>query len=342
MGTVTETVSVLIPARDEEHRITPTLEDALAQQNIPNVEFIVLNDGSTDGTGGILRSAAVRDSRLKVINGDNATPPSGWLGKTWACHRLSEAASGRTLVFIDADVCLAPDAIAACVELMRSCDLQLFSPYPRMLAKTWLERLVQPLVVWSWMSMLPVRSVENKPYPSLAAANGQFIVVDALAYRTAGGHRSVSGEVIEDVALLRSFKRHGFRGAPGNGAHVATCRMYTNANEVWSGYTKSLWSVFGGRLSAAVVGLTLLNTYFAPIIFMTAGPTRTIRLLGTISYASGVYGRAVIARHTRERAWPDALAHPMSIVLLTTMMAASVRGHRRGTLRWRGRPVAHS
>ena len=190
--------------------------------------------------------------------------------------------------------------------------------------------------------MLPVRSVENKPYPSLAAANGQFIVVDALAYRTAGGHRSVSGEVIEDVALLRSFKRHGFRGAPGNGAHVATCRMYTNANEVWSGYTKSLWSVFGGRLSAAVVGLTLLNTYFAPIIFMTAGPTRTIRLLGTISYASGVYGRAVIARHTRERAWPDALAHPMSIVLLTTMMAASVQGHRRGTLRWRGRPVAHS
>src|SRR5205807_5961315 len=133
--------------------------------------------------------------------------PSGWLGKPHACWHLARAATGTVLVFVDADVVLAPDAVAGAVSLLRNEGLAFVSPYPRQLAGSWLERLVQPLLQWSWLAFLPLRLAERGHRPSLANANGQLLVVDTAAYRRAGGHASVRAEVVDDVALARSLRR---------------------------------------------------------------------------------------------------------------------------------------
>ena len=329
---VTETVSLLLPVREESHQVRRCLEALLAQQNVPDLEICVLDDGSTDGTAEVARQVAGADPRVRVVDGGRQRPPAGWLGKTWACHRLAALARGTVLVFLDADVVLAPTAVAATVQLLRASGLDLVCPYPRQLACTPTERLVQPLLQWSWLTTLPLGLAERSPRPSLAAANGQLLAVDSEAYRRCGGHRGVRSAVLDDVELLRALKRAGGRGTVVDGTDLATCRMYEGWDELAAGYEKSLWTAFGSPAGAAAVTAGLCITYVFPFLAAVRGSK-----LGLVGYASGVAGRLLVARRVGGRAWPDSLAHPASIATFVVLAARSVRGHRAGTLTWKGR-----
>lgn len=336
---VEERVSVLVPARDEATRIAATLRCLMAQEGLSNVEFVILDDDSRDGTADVVREIAGDDRRIRLISGGDAPLPTGWLGKSWACHRLAQQATGTVLVFIDADVHLTPHAIASTIAQMRSANVDLLSPYPRQLAVGVLERITQPMVTWSWITALPVRLTESRPYPSMAAAVGQFLVVDARAYRISGGHAAVSDMILEDVGILRALKHAGFRGAPADGSEVAECRMYTSGSEIVEGYTKSVWSAFQSPLAAyAVVGVMAL-TYLAPPVFAVCGPDAKTRRWGLIGYGAGVAGRYAVARRTGERIWPDIWAQPISVGAFAGLIVASLQRHRAGTLTWRGRPL---
>jgi glycosyltransferase involved in cell wall biosynthesis len=335
---VVERVSVLVPARDEAERIEPCIRALLASTGVADLEVVVLDDGSTDGTADVVRRAAHGDPRLRVLDGGDSPVPDGWLGKTWACHRLAEAATGSVLVFVDADVVLAPHGLAATVGLLRSTGLDLVCPYPRQLADGALPRLVQPLLQWSWATLLPLGLAESSPRESLVAANGQLLAIDAGAYARCGGFETVRREVLDDVALLRALKASGGRGVVADGTEVATCRMYDDAEALVDGYTKSLWSAFGSRPGAAAAVAMLGLLYVVPPLAAVAGPSRGARSLGALGYAAGVAGRALVARRTGGRQ-VDALAHPLSVALLGALVAESWRRHDNGTLAWRGRPL---
>lgn len=327
---VTERVSVLLPARDEAGQIGACLGDLLDQLDVPDLEILVLDDESSDGTAAAVRRAAGDDPRVRLLTG--VTPPPGWLGKPHACHQLAAAATGSVLVFLDADVRLAPHALGATIGLLRGAGLDLVSPYPRQLAETLTERLLQPLLAWSWLTTLPVILVERSPRESLAAANGQLIAVDAQAYRTAGGHAAVRDRVLDDIALMRAVKRSGGRTGVADGSRIALCRMYRTWPQVRDGYTKSLWEAFGSPAGAAGVmaGLTVL--YVVPPVAALRGS-----LVGLVGYAAGVVGRYAVAERTGGRSLPDSLAHPASVVLLSWLTADSWRRHRQGALSWKGR-----
>lgn len=337
--TIGERVSILIPARNEAARITPTLRSLLAQEGLPDMEILILDDGSTDGTGDVIRQVVGADPHVKVIDGPDDLPPPGWLGKSWACHRLAQEATGDVLVFIDADVQLSARAIASTIHQMRQGALDLLSPYPRQVAVTRAERVTQPLVVWSWVTALPIRITERSHYPSMAAAVGQFLVVDARAYRISGGHAAVSDMILEDVGVLRALKRAGFAGAPADGSAVASCRMYTSWPEIYDGYTKSVWSAVQPTPVAYALVTVMTLAYVAPPVFAVLGPGRATRAWGVAGYASGVLGRYVVARRTGERIWPDVLAQPASVATFAGLILASLKRHRDGNLTWRGRPL---
>lgn len=353
-----EQVALLLPVRDEADRIGPCLQAlrALLCRSAGQLTLTVLDDGSTDGTGDLVRARLGDLPGVRVLEG--APLPTGWLGKPHACDQLARAAGeASVLVFLDADVTLAPQAVDAAVALLRSARLDLVSPYPRQLATGFGQRLVQPLLQWSWATTLPLRLAEDSPRPSLSAANGQFLVVDAAAYRRAGGHAAVRTDVLEDLALLRAIKAAGGRGTVVDGTELATCRMYATWPDLVDGYGKSLWSAFGGRgASAAVAGLLLL-AYVVPAAAALGGSVvggsvvggsvvggagvggSGVAAIGAAGYAAGVTGRVLVARRTGGRVWPDALAHPLSVLAFTGLLARSWRQHDRGTLRWRGRPV---
>ncbi|WP_285681387.1 glycosyltransferase family 2 protein [Actinoplanes sp. NBRC 103695] len=350
-------VAVLLPLRDEADRVTPCLEALLSQRGVPRLEIVVLDDGSADGTADVVRSVAARSAaggpvaadppagesvaadpaagesvaggKVRLLTG--ATPPDGWLGKPHACAQLAAAVpEAEVLVFVDADVVLAPDAVAGGVVAAEG--FELLSPYPRIVG---FGRLVQPLLQWSWLTFLPMRAMERSPRTSLAAAGGQWLVVSRGGYDRAGGHAAVRGEVLEDIALARAVKRSGGRIALADGSALATCRMYDSWPALVDGYTKSLWASFPSAFGAASVVVLLLLLYAVPPLFV---PTPWWPLAVT-AYLLGVAGRAVTARATGGRAFPDALAHPASIVVFAYLIALSYQRRRRGALTWRGRPV---
>ncbi len=337
-ATVSERVSILLPVRDEVHRVAECLRSILTQQSVSDLEILVLDDGSTDGTSELVQEICGQDARVKILDGDDADPPAGWRGKPWACHRLSQEATGSVLVFIDADVRLQATAIASAVNAMRAAELSLASPYPRQIAVRPSERLTQPLVTWSWLATLPLL-LASTTSAAFSAAIGQFLVVDAAAYRASGGHEAVADYVVEDVAVLRSMKRNGYRGMPMDGSAIAECRMYDGAGEIFDGYTKSLWSVFGSTLGAAGGLSAMVLIYLVPPAVALTSRDRSARRWGALGYASGVLGRYLVARKTGERTLPDAFLHPASIGTFAALTIASVVRHQRGTLEWKGRRI---
>jgi hypothetical protein len=325
-----ERIAVLLPVRDEASRVTPCLESLLGQRNAPNLEIIVLDDGSTDGTAEVVR--AVAGDKVRLLSGSPL--PQGWLGKPNACRQLADAASDAdVLVFVDADVVLAPEAVAAAVALLRSSQVTLLSPYPRI---TGTGRLVQPLLQWSWLTFLPLRAMERSPRASLAAAGGQWLVVDRAGYQRAGGHAAVRADVLEDIGLARAVKRSGGRIALADGSGLATCRMYSTWRELADGYAKSLWASFGTAAGAATVVVLLLLLYAVPplAVFVPG-----LGWAAFSAYAIGVLGRVIAATATGGRSWPDALAQPISVVIFAWLVARSFRLRRQGRLAWRGRSL---
>ena len=316
-------VSVLLPVRDEAPRVAACVRSLLAQRGV-DLEVVVLDDGSSDGTAAVVRGVAQGDPRLRLLTGRPLR--RGWLGKPHACAQLAEAAAGTSdvLVFVDADVVLTPYAVAATVALLEASGLDLLSPYPRQEAPG-ATRLVQPLLQWSWLTFLPLRLAERSPRPSLSAANGQLLAVRRTAYDRVGGHAAVAAEVVEDVALLRAIKRAGGSGGVCDGTALATTRMYDSWDGLVDGYTKSLWT-----LPLPAVGL-LVALYVVPPLAALRGSRA-----GVLGYAAGVAGRVVTARRTGS-APVDALAHPVSVALLAGLAVRSRIARRRGVLTWKGR-----
>jgi hypothetical protein len=314
--------AILVPARDEAAHIADCVR-ALCGQG----EVVVLDDGSTDGTADLARDAGAR-----VLTG--AAPPPGWLGKAWACAQLAAATDAPVLAFVDADVRLAPGAVAAALAMLDDAGLDVVCPFPRQVAVRPVERLLQPLLQWSWLTTLPLRLAERSPRPSLTAACGQFLVVRRAALERAGGFAAVRAAVLDDIALVRAVKAAGGRGGVVDGTQLASCRMYPDWPALRDGYRKSLWAAFGSRpRAAAAVGLLVLG-YVVPAVAAARGSRA-----GTVGYLAGVTSRVIAARRTGARALPDAFAHPLSVLAFGYLTASSWRARRTGALRWKGRPL---
>ncbi len=329
---VTRPVTVVVPVRDEEGQVGGCLAAVLASAGVADLRVVVVDDGSTDGTAGVVR--AVADPRVRLVPAGDL--PEGWLGKPHACWVGAQTLTeDGVLVFVDADVRLSPGAVAAAVALLDAHGLDLVSPWPRPVAGTLAERLVQPLSPWLWLTTLPLRVAERSPRPSLTAANGQFLALTRRGYLRARGHAAVRDEVVEDVALARAVKRSGGRAVPAAGAALAECRMYDGWAAMREGYGKSLWASVGGSPAASVAAAAVLTAVgVVPPLAALAGSRA-----GLLGWAAGVAGRAVSAAVTGGRVWPDALAHPVSLLALDALLVRSVAGRRRGTLTWRGRAV---
>jgi glycosyltransferase involved in cell wall biosynthesis len=318
--TVGESVDVLIPMRDEEDNVEGSLKSTLNSELLEASSIYVLDDGSTDQTGKLI-------SEFKVNKLTGTELPAGWLGKVWACHNLSKAGSGKYLVFLDADVRLHPYAIASAITRMNKFGWDFISPYPRQIAGSFLEKLIQPLLQWSWLASVPLRLAEKFPNRSMTIANGQFFIVKRSAYEEAGGHAAIPGEVLDDLELARLLISKGFKGGVADGSAVASCRMYKTNSQLIDGYTKSLWKAFGGQFGTIVAIILLFFTGISP--YLGIGAPATFIFLS----------RFLAAIKTRSNP-AYAFLHPISIVILLYLITLSSIRKSRGTLIWRGRTVS--
>ena len=316
---VGETVDVLIPMRNEEENVEGCLKSVLNSELLDVSKVFVLDDGSNDSTAELI-------GQFKVDKLIGTQPPTGWLGKVWACHNLAQVGSGKYLVFVDADVRLHPYAIASAITQMNKFGWDFISPYPRQISGSFLEKLIQPLLQWSWLTSVPLRIAEKFPNRSMTIANGQFFIVKRSAYNTSGGHASIPNEVLDDLELARLLISKGFKGGVADGSAVASCRMYKNKSQLIDGYTKSLWKAFGGQFGTLLAIFLLYFTGISPY-------------LGIGAPASFIFLSRVLAAIKTRSNPAYAFLHPISILVLLYLIVLSSIRKSRGTLQWRGRAI---
>lgn len=337
-----EVVAICIPARDEAATLPDLLDDLRAAGGRHRLRVIVIDDGSTDGTADIARRRVAGDHRFRV-----EVAPNQVVGKTAACDwaaRLVQAGpdAPTVLVFVDADVRLGPTTIAAGIAELRRSDADLLCPWPTQRADDPLGALLQPLLAWSWSATLPVRPSEALGLPSMAVACGQFLIVDAAAYRRIGGHAAVGTAVAEDLAIARLMRRAGGRTIVRYAPDLARCTMYRSAAAVWDGHRRWLAPSTGGPIGALGTAAQLTLTGPLPVLAWIAGRGRRARLCGAAGYAGTVLGRLVVRRAETGRP-PSAadvliaLAHPVAAGVELALLIASARAHRLGDVEWKGR-----
>ncbi len=326
---VENTISVLLPVRNEEKRISDCISGLKAQVNVPQLHVVIINDQSTDATERIAIQETAEDGRFKIFNSEG--PRENWLGKVSALQYGLENSDSEYVITLDADVILSPYAIASAINLLKDSKLDFTSPYPRQAAVTMSEKLVQPLLHWSWMTTVILRLAEKFPHRSTAVANGQFFAVRREALEVINGFESVQTKILDDVEIARSLISAKFRGVVSEGSSLATTRMYENFSEIKQGYGKSLHKAFGGIFGTVAAISFIFLTGVLPVILIALGSP-----LGWLVYACIVFTRLLSdARGQSDSMY--SLLHPISSALLIYLIIYSWRN--RGNIQWKGRTV---
>ena len=322
-------VAVLLPVRNEAANIVELVASLKAQTGISDLKFYFLDDGSEDETLELLKREVAGDKRFSLSSGQLL--PEGWLGKPWALEQLRSNAKADYIVNIDADVRLAPKAICATINLLIDQKLDFVSPYPKQIAKSFGERMVQPLLQWSWLSTVPLRFAEKSGRPALAVANGQFFAVRESALAAVSGYSASKRAVLDDMELARTLLRNGFKGAVADGSRIATCRMYNSWAEVKAGYGKSLWAAFGSRFGSFIAISFLFLTGILPVLGAIAGFTAGFYALEFV-----IISRIIAARVSGGKLL-DSFLHPISTLALIYLIIYSWTA--RGKVHWKGRTL---
>ncbi|HVG08415.1 MAG TPA: glycosyltransferase family 2 protein [Thermoanaerobaculia bacterium] len=229
-------VSVLIPARNEERSIRDSVAAALRSEGV-ELEVVVLDDHSEDRTAEIVVEMAGQDPRVRL---ETAPPlPAGWCGKQHACYALSRLARNPYMVFLDADVRLAPEGLGKSIAFLERSGAGLVSGFPRQETVTFLERLLLPLIHFVLLGFLPMKRMRSSLHPSYGAGCGQLFVTRREDYDRSGGHAAIPASLHDGISLPRAFRRAGIATDLFDATGVAVCRMYRNAEEVWSGLAKN-------------------------------------------------------------------------------------------------------
>jgi hypothetical protein len=338
-GAPAESVSVLIPARNEERSIRRAVESVLASRGV-DLEVVVMDDQSDDRTAEIVRDLSDRDPRVRL---ENAPPlPQGWCGKQHACQALAKAARNPVLLFIDADVTVEPDGIRRTLGFLHRSGAALVSGVPRQITGSLVEKLVVPVIHFILLGFLPIVAMRLSRRPAFAAGCGQLFMTRKAAYERAGGHSAIRASRHDGIALPRSYRRNGLKTDLFDATDVASCRMYRGAGELWEGFAKNAdegmaspasilpWTVLliGGQIFPAILLIVAILGGAAP-------PVVTLAALGALL---PIAARLVYSVRFRQ-SLTGALLHPLGILLVVAIQWYSlllrISGH---APTWKGRP----
>ena len=262
-------VSILVPARNEARSIGDCVE-ALARQDYPRCEILVLDDQSEDSTAAIVTELSGRYANVRLMRGRPL--PDAWHGKAFACAQLACAASGEWLLFVDADTELSPQCVRIALGRATTMRADLLTMMPRILAESLGEALLLPIIPLTFVAFLPLGLVSDHPSPLFAGALGPFLLFRRDMYLRVGGHASVRTDIVEDMQLSRLVKRHGGRIVWIDGTALMRVRLYHGFLEAWRGLAKSAFAAINYSLPGLALGVPLcIALFFGPYLTLLAG-----------------------------------------------------------------------
>jgi hopene-associated glycosyltransferase HpnB len=328
----TPAVAVVVPARDEAPLIAETIRSLLAQDYAGPLRVIVVDDGSSDGTGAVAR--AVRYPRLTVLQGKPR--PSGWSGKLWAVAQGIAEANAPELVFLtDADIVHDPRHVATLVAQAERSDLDLVSEMVALACNTPAEHALVPAFVFFFQLLYPFAWV-NDPLRATAAAAGGTILIRQRALQRIGGVASVRGALIDDVALAAAVKRGG-RIWLGHTELARSMRAYPRATDIWRMVSRTAYVQL--RFSPMLLigtAVAMMLTFLLPPLAALLGHGLA-RWFGWLAWgAMAAAYQPTLHRFHRSPLWAPLLPAVAAFYLAATIGAA-VNHHLGRGVSWKGR-----
>ena len=321
-------VSVIVPARNEEASLGACLESLVAQTGV-TLEVIVVDDHSSDRT----REIAASFADVRVIAA--APLPDGWTGKNNAVTAGARVARGEWLLFTDADTVHLRGSLARAVTEAKEHGAEMLSYSPEQIVEGFWEMATLPVVFTALAREYPPKEVSNPASP-IAAANGQYILVQRAAYDAIGGHAAIAGEILEDVALARAVKRSGRKIRFRYADDAVRTRMYRSFGQLREGWTKNLALLFPAPrwLAAktlfwwAIPWLILLLTKWSPTWRVAAAAVVLAR--NTMQLRRAHFGLAM-----------EILGALAGMPMFAFLLLRSRRAHRQNQVGWKGRTYSN-
>jgi glycosyltransferase involved in cell wall biosynthesis len=330
-GPTSESVSAIVPARNEEAVIAACIESLSCQAEIS--EILVVNDQSSDGTAQVVRGFMNKIPRLRLL--ETTSLPDGWVGKNHALWVGVQEAKSAWLLFTDADAQHEANSAARALQIAREHDASVVSFSPEQVTVEWYEKALIPQVYVRLARRFTYDQV-NDPGTPVAAANGQFLMIRRDVYDAIGGHSSVAGEVLEDVALAHRAKQAGHRIWFGSGQGIVRTRMYREFGAMWEGWKKNLYRLIGGTPWLAFREIESSLPWIPFVLMLVGFKYPLVLFLGVLLLIARqtIYGFELV-----RNGFPFSLIfyYVPGAFLYAGVLWASYRGHVRGRIAWKGR-----
>ncbi len=327
-------LSVVLAARDEAAGVGECIRSLLGSRH-PDFEVVAVDDRSRDGTGAILDEAAARDPRLRVLHVDEL--PAAWLGKNHALWRGAATARGQWLLFTDADVVFAPEAVARGEAWAIASGAAHLTAPPELVGGGWWLRAVQGAFTTFLTSAMRVGRVAS-PRSSAYFGVGAFNLVRADAYRAIGTHRAIALQAADDLMLGRALKRAGFASVVALGKGMISVPWYGSVREMAGGIEKAALAAVGYRpWLGAVAGLGVLAAFEGPFWLALAASGEPARALGAAAVLLALALYVGVNLDSGVPAWTALLLPVSAAVLVGMYLRAVILTAIRGEIRWRDR-----
>lgn len=339
-------VTAIVPARNEAPTIGTTVSSLLGQSYPGNLDIIVVNDHSSDGTAEKAREAAAGSARLTVLDGKAL--PEGWTGKVWAmsqgvAHAEAQSAKPDYLWFTDADIEHDPEILRHLIEKAETENRVLVSLMVMLRCESIWERILIPAFIFFFQKLYPFRWV-NDPTKTTAGAAGGCMVVRYAAVENGGGLNSIKGEIIDDCALGRLLKAEGaiWLGLTGS---ARSLRRAQSLSDIWNMVMRTAFNQLRyspWQLGGTVVGMTLL--YLCPPTAAVVGLLQKDGMMAALGIVT--WGVMSLAYWPTLRLYRQSIliapVLPIAALLYTLMTLDSARHHWFGRDPvWKGRSYSH-
>jgi chlorobactene glucosyltransferase len=342
-------VSIVLPARNEAAHIAACIHSIRAS-TWPDLELIVVDDHSTDGTGALAREAAAGDPRVKIVNAPAL--PAGWFGKQWACQSGAAHATGSLMLFTDADTRHAPDLVGRMVRMREQRGAELLSVAGHQAMGTVWERAVQPSVFTLILARYGgAAAIEQATHPRDVVANGQCFMLSRQVYDAIGGHEPVRGFVAEDVMMAQAIQARGQRVSLALGIGQLSTRMYDGLRSLMKGWGKNMYAggrhaMWGGALVQRLYPLLLLSfplgilmpfvmLAWCAVAVITGGGVGAALLLWSAASSAAILAAFAAANRLNGDPVRRALLAPLGgAIVLAICVVAIARGN---NVRWKDR-----
>jgi len=333
-------VSVLIPARNEEHNISQIVNSLLVQ-DYPSYEVIVLNDNSDDQTGKLLLDIQRSRPELKILSGKPLE--KGWTGKCFACKQLYEASRGEYVLFTDADTLHNTNSLRDSITIALNRNADMVTLFPKMTMVSFAEKLIMPMLWFTVMLLLPFYFVDKKGFVKFSIGIGPFMLFKRTAYAAIGGHDAVKNAIVEDVWLARKIKERAMQLIVEDGQRMLSVRMYRSFSGIWNGFSKNIFAGFEfSSVALFSVNLLYILLFFIPFLLffiqLSLQFSLNLTLILTGIQVLILYFTRVITSARFKLGFISTLLHPVGALSVPVIAMNSWRWIKSGAgAKWKGR-----